>query len=56
MTTKQRATGILLALIILAVLTLGCTDWDGMDRRGWSPPAPTPTCTVCRPDLPPRGD
>ena len=52
MTTKQRAMVLLLALAVLAALTLACTDdWDGMDRRGW--PGPTPTCTVCRPDLPP---
>ena len=56
MTTKQRAVVLLLALLILAALTLACTDdWDGMDRR-WATPAPMPTCTVCRPDLPPRGE
>ena len=54
MTTHRRALILLLALIILATLTLACTDdWDGMDRRGWVTPAPTPTCGVCRPDLPP---
>ena len=56
MTTRRKLATLALALIILAVLTLGCTDWDGMDRDGWSPPAPTPTCTVCRPDLPPTGE
>ena len=51
MTTKQRTMALLLALLVLAALTLSCDDWDGMDRRSW--PGPTPTCTVCRPDLPP---
>ena len=51
MTTKRKLATLALALIILAALTLACNDWDGMDRRGWSTPAPTPTCGVCRPDL-----
>ena len=54
MTTKQRAMVMLLAIAVLALCLMACDDWDGMDRRGW--PGPTPTCTVCRPDLPPRGD
>ena len=54
MSTRRKLATLALALIILAALTLACTDdWDGMDRRGWATPAPTPTCTVCRLDLPP---
>ena len=52
MTTKQRATATLLAIAVLALCLMACNDWDGMDRR-WATPAPTPTCAVCRPDLPP---
>ena len=54
MTTKRKFATLALALLVLAALSLACTDdWDGMDRRDW--PGPTPTCTVCRPDLPPPG-
>ena len=53
MTTRRKLAALLLALLVLTALTLACTDdWDGMDRR-WATPAPTPTCAVCRPDLPP---
>ena len=52
MTTKRKLAALLLALAVLALCLMACTDdWDGMDRRGWATPAPTPTCTVCRPDL-----
>jgi len=30
-----RARVLLLALCILALCTVACNDWDGMDRSGW---------------------
>ena len=50
MTTKHRLAALLLAIAVLALCLMACNDWDGMDRRGWATPAPTPTCTVCRLD------
>ena len=32
---NRRLLIILLAIVILAALTLGCQDWDGIDRSGW---------------------
>ena len=51
MTTRRKLATLLLALAVLSLCLMACNDWDGMDRRGWSTPAPTPTCGVCRPDL-----
>jgi hypothetical protein len=47
MTTRRRATTLLLALAILAFLTLACVDWDGLDRDEWHK---GPTATFAVPD------
>jgi len=52
MITRQKKLVLILAIVLLAMLTLACRDWDGLDRSGWgensSPPtrpAPTPRAT-----------
>ena len=46
MTTRRKLATLALALIILAALTLACTDdWDGMDRDEWHK-GPTATFAV----------
>jgi len=49
---SKRTRILLLCLALLALLTLACDDWDGMDRSGWAwdgsagdepvPPTPRP--------------
>jgi len=52
-TRRKRGIILALALVVLAMLTLACRDWDGLDRSGWgggrstppTRPAPTPQAT-----------
>ena len=53
MTHKPVLIILIVAILVLAALTLGCNDWDGMDRSGWQP---TPTAIPAQwPTSTPRG-
>jgi len=50
--TQKRTLVLILAIVLLAMLTVACSDWDGLDRSGWGDshtpptrPAPTPQAT-----------
>lgn len=46
---RCRCRAIILSLIIIAMLTMACNDWDGADRSGWAVTATAEAFDYSRP-------